>query len=422
MTDSTSGFAAPRPTIDLDRLRADLEAVNRIGTLDGVPGINRVSFSDADMAGRRWLMRRFEDAGLTARMDGVGNVFGRWETGAGPTVVAGSHLDTVPQGGPLDGTLGVCAALEAVRAMRDAGLAPARPVEVVATADEEGRFGGMLGSQAMCGEVGSDWIAGAVDDNGVRLADALRAQGLDPAAAVTRDPGGIAVFLELHVEQGPVLERAGQPVGVVDAVSGVFNWSVTLTGEANHSGTTPMDMRRDAFRGLAEFGAAIGGIVERVGGAETRLTVGKVALGPNFPHSIAGVAAFSLIGRDTDEAVMRALAAECRAEIGRAATRHRLRVEIAEQSWLPPTRLDPAVAGRLAALAADTGTPARVMSSGAGHDAQTFARHVPAGLIFVPSAGGLSHAPQEWTEWPDIDRGATLLARAVASFALQPVG
>ena len=420
MTDSTDGFVPSGLAIDPARLRADLEAVNRIGTLDGVPGINRVSFSAADMAGRHWLMQRLRDAGLTARMDAVGNVFGRWEVGAGPAVLAGSHLDTVPQGGPLDGTLGVCAALEAVRAMQDAGLTPARPVEVVATADEEGRFGGMLGSQAICGEVGPDWIARAVDDAGTGLADTLRARGLDPDASVARDPAGIAAFLELHVEQGPVLERGGAAVGVADAVSGVFNWSVTLTGEANHSGTTPMDMRRDAFRGLAEFGAALGDIVARVGGPETRLTVGKVALSPNFPHSIAGSAAFSLIGRDVDESVMRALAAACRRELGRAAARHGLRVEIAEQGWLPPTRLDPAVSERLVSLAAAAGAPAVVMSSGAGHDAQTFARHVPAGLIFVPSVGGLSHAPGEWTEWPDIACGATLLARAIACFALSP--
>lgn len=420
MTDSTGGFVPPLLTIDAARLHADLEAVNRIGTLDGVPGINRVSFSDADMAGRRWFMTRLEEAGLAARMDGVGNVFGRWETGTGPAVLAGSHLDTVPQGGPLDGTLGVCAALEAVRAMKDAGLQPLRPVEVVATADEEGRFGGMLGSQAICGEVGRDWIAGAVDDNGIRLADALRAQGLEPGAGLARDPAGIAAFLELHVEQGPVLEQAGESVGVVDAVSGVFNWTVTLVGAANHSGTTPMDMRRDAFRGLADFGAAIGAIVGRSGGQETRLTVGKVTLGPNFPHSIAGTAVFSVIGRDVDETVLRALAADCRGEIARAAAAHGLDCDIAEQGWLPPTRLDPGVTGRLSATAAAAGLSARVMASGAGHDAQTFARHVPAGLIFVPSAGGVSHSPQEATPWADVCNGAVLLTRAVAGFALEP--
>ncbi len=408
-----------------DRLEADLEAVNRLGQRDEATGINRLSFSDADMAGRRWLMDRLSDAGLTARMDGVGNVFGRWEPvnpadRVRPVVLAGSHLDTVPRGGPFDGTLGVCAALEAVRALQDAGFAPRRPVEVLATADEEGRFGGMLGSQAICGEVDAAWIATAQDDRGVTLAEAMRGQGLDPetaAAAAVRDMAGVAVFLELHVEQGPVLERAGLQAAVVDGVSGVFNWTVRLLGEANHSGTTPMDGRRDAFRGLADFGAAIPRVLAQGGGPESRLTVGKVTLRPNFPHSIPGVAEFSVIGRDPEAATMRALAAECWAALAEAAEAHGLTLAVEERSWLDPVRLDPAVAGTLLELAADQGLAVRTMASGAGHDAQTFARHCPSGLIFVPSVGGISHAPEEWTDRADIEQGTALLARAMAWYA-----
>ncbi len=369
------------------------------------------------MHGREWLMRRLEDAGLSARMDAVGNVFGRWETGSGPAVLAGSHLDTVPQGGPLDGTLGVCAALEAVRALRDAGIRPKRPVEIVCTADEEGRFGGMLGSQAICGEVGPGWIASAVDEAGNRLADELARHGLDPAGVAARSTDAIGVFLELHIEQGPVLEQSGHAVGIVDAISGVFNWTVTLTGETNHSGTTPMPGRRDAFRGLADFGAAIPGILAEAGGPDTRLTVGMVALRPNFPHSIAGEAVFSIIGRDTDETVMRRLAHACRSTVDCVAKGHALGVRIAEQSWLAPTRLDPSTRGDLEAVARSVGIDALTMASGAGHDAQTFARHCPAGLLFVPSVRGISHAPEEWTDWRDIERGALLLANAIRLFA-----
>jgi len=405
--------------IDLERLKADLAAVNRIGTIEGLPGINRVSFSDPDMAGRRWLMQRMEQSGLEPRMDGVGNVFGRWEAGDGPAVLAGSHLDTVPCGGPFDGTLGVLAALEGVRAMKAAGIAPARPVEVVCTADEEGRFGGMLGSQAICGQVGPDWVAAAVDEDGVRLAEAMRAQGLDPDAAgsATRDPAEIAAFLELHVEQGPVLERAGETVGIVDVVSGVFNWTVRFGGAANHSGSTPMDMRRDAFRGLAAFGSAIDAILARAGTPEAKLTVGKAALSPNFPHTIAGEAAFSIIGRDVEEAAMRALATACREEIDRAAEHHGLGVAIHEQSWLAPVALDAGLAEMLREEAGRLGLAHRTMPSGGGHDAQTFAGVTRSGLIFVPSVGGISHAPEEWTHWDDVAHGAALLARGMARLA-----
>jgi len=406
-------------SIDLDRLRADMEAVNALGRVDGLPGINRISFSDADMAGRRWLMGRLEEAGLAAHMDAAGNVFGRWAAGSGPAVLAGSHLDTVPQGGQFDGSLGVCAALEAVRTMKDAGIAPARPVEIVCTADEEGRFGGMFGSQAICSEVGPDWIEAAIDDTGVKLAEAMRGQGLDPSQVAPRNMDDVAAFLEIHVEQGPVLEQAGLPVGIVNAVSGVFNWSVTLTGEANHSGTTPMELRRDAFRGLADFGAVIARIIDETGGPETRLTVGKVDLLPNFPHSIAGQAVFSLIGRDIDEARMKRLAGACEAAILNAAQHHGLTVEIAHQSWLPPTELDPSLRNRLQQIARASDLPCQIMPSGAGHDAQTFARHCPAGLIFVPSIGGISHSPEEMTSWEDIEKGVNLLTRAIAALATE---
>lgn len=420
LADSKAGIDIPPLTADLARLKADVDAVNALGIIADAPGINRVSFSDADMAGRRWLMTRMAECGLAAWMDSVGNVFGRWDVGAGPVVMVGSHLDSVVMGGPLDGTLGVCAALETVRAMQDAGLTPDRPVVVVATADEEGRFGGMLGSQAICGEIDANWIAGSVDDSGQPLSAALTRQGLDPEGDAAWTMADIAAFLELHIEQGPVLDHAGEAIGVVDAISGVYNWTVTLTGEANHSGTTPMDLRRDAFRGLADFGAAIDGIIGEAGSDQSRVTVGKVALTPNFPHSVAGRATFSIIGRDADEGVMDALATACQRRLEAVAERHGLGLDIAKQSWLPPTAMDAEIRQRLCELAAGIGAPHRVMPSGAGHDAQTFARHCPAGLIFVPSLNGISHAPNEHTDWEQIRPGADLLVRATAALACGP--
>lgn len=198
---------------------------------------------------------------------------------------------------------------------------------------------------------------------------------------------------------------------------GVFNWLVTFTGQANHSGTTPMHQRRDAFRGMASFGAGIDAILARAGTSQSRLTVGQATLSPNFPHSIAGEAAFSIIARDTDESVMHALADACRETLEQAAQDHGLRLEIDEQSWLPPTRMDERITEQLVELAQWDGLKARVMASGAGHDAQTFARHVPAGLIFVPSKGGISHAPEEDTDWADIEPGVILLTRAIAALA-----
>ena len=405
--------------VDLDRLRADIEALAMIGTISGRPGINRPSFSAEDMAGRRWFMARCAEAGLSPSMDVVGNVIARWEAGSGPPIMAGSHLDTVPDGGVYDGPLGTCAALEAVRVMQAAGITPARPIEVVATADEEGRFGGMLGSQALTGQVDPTWLERAVDAEGVRLWDAMRAQGLAPERfpEVARPPGSVEAFLELHIEQGPVLEQAGLEIGVATGVSGCFNWTVTLTGVANHSGTTPMHLRHDAFAGLAAFAGRVPAIIEDVGGEQTRLTIGKVDLAPNFPHTIPGRATFSIIGRDTSEAVMRAVAEACRRELDRAARAHGLDLTLREESWLAPVSLDAAIARTLEAESQKLGYRTTTMPSGAGHDAQTMQHLAPSGLIFVPSVGGISHAPEEHTPWPDVERGANLLLHGIMALA-----
>jgi N-carbamoyl-L-amino-acid hydrolase len=407
-------------TIDLDRLRADMLELARIGTVAGRPGINRPSFSDADMAGRRYFIDRCREAGLDAEMDAVGNVIGRWDVGDGAPVMAGSHLDTVPDGGVYDGALGCCAALEAVRVMAAEGIRPARPIEVVATADEEGRFGGMLGSQALTGQVDEAWLRHAVDADGVRLIEAMRAQGFVPDRfrEVARRPGDVHAFLELHIEQGPILEAAGLEIGVATGVSGCFNWTVTLTGVANHSGTTPMHLRQDAFAGLAAFASRIPAIIqsarhENGGGEQTRLTIGKVELEPNFPHTIPGRASFSIIGRDTDEAVMRAMADACRRELDDAARSHGLDLALREESWLAPVLLDATLAKRLSALSRGCGYRTTTMPSGAGHDAQTMQHLCPAGLIFVPSIRGISHAPEEHTPWADVERGANLVLHAL---------
>ena len=256
--------------------------------------------------------------------------------------MAGSHLDTVPEGGAFDGSLGVCVALECVRAMKQAGIEPARPVVVVATAEEEGRFGGMLGSQTIAGCVTRDWIEQARDSDGASLVEAMRRQGLDAFGALGAawPAGSVAAFLELHIEQGPVLEAAGLPVGIVNTISGVCNLQVRFEGVANHSGTTPMDMRADAFAGLAAFAAAIPDVIAAHGTDQSRVTIGKVELSPNFPHTIPGTAEFSIIIRDTSEDVMRRLRDAVSDGIETAAEAHRLRFTIEEKSWLAPASLD----------------------------------------------------------------------------------
>lgn len=376
------------------------------------------------MEARRWLCREMESLGLRARMDSVGNVIGRWEVGRGPAVLVGSHLDSVPHGGAFDGALGVVAALECVETLMESGIHPAAPVEVVGTSEEEGRFGGMLGAQAMAGVVPEAWFHSAEDDRGVKLADAMQKAGLDPQAygAARREPSEIKAFLELHIEQGPVLDRAGRSVGIVEGISGVFNWHVVMTGTANHAGTTPMELRQDAFRGLADFASEVPGVLARHGTPASRLTVGKVDLQPNFPHTVPGRAEFSIVGRDMDEEVMTAMAAACRGVLANAAERNGLTFEIGETSWLAPTPCHADIVEAFVRQAAALGLDAPVMPSGAGHDTQVMAQLTRSGMIFVASRCGISHAPEEHSDWPDIELGANLLLHTLLDVASLELG
>lgn len=409
----------PLLQIDPDRMKAIFDGINAFGRNETTGGFNRTGFSDEDWQARRWLAAFMEKEGLDVSWDEAGNLFARLGEGDSPSVMAGSHTDTVPEGGAFDGTLGVAVALECALTVRDAGLPLAHPIEVVNTAEEEGRFGGMLGSQAISGQVDPAWFEAASDPEGLRLWDAMSAQGLDPAqiGRAARKPGSVKAFLELHVEQGPVLERAGIPVGIADSVSGVTNLQATLTGTANHSGTTPMALRADAFAGLAEAAAAIPELIATSGTNQSRITIGKVELQPNFPHTIPGRAEFSIIIRDTDASIMQALERGFRRILQSAARDHGLVLSITETSRLAPVALDPDIAGLLAEEAGRLDLATLTMPSGAGHDAQTMQALCPSGLIFVPSRGGISHAPDEWTDWEDACAGARLMLAAMVRLA-----
>src|SRR5690625_396096 len=360
-----------QPRIKEARLKSLLKGINRFGHNAQSGGFNRIGFSDEDMAARQWLAEQMRAEGLAVHWDAAANVCGRYGPPDWPCVMIGSHLDTVPEGGPLDGALGVAAAFESLLALRDSGLALTHPVEVIATSEEEGRFGGMLGSQALAGLVTLAWLKQARDAEGQRLWDAMEAQGFDPRriADARRPKGSIRLFLELHIEQGPVLEHAGDAIGVVDRISGMISWSVRLTGRSNHAGTTPMDLRADAFAGLAEIATAIPGIIRTHGTKSSRITIGKVQLHPNFPHSVPGQADFSVILRDDQAAVIDRLCAVLRDSIAGLCRKHGLTSEITPRSELAPVALDPQIAAVLCEEAGALGLTHRVMSSGAGHDA-----------------------------------------------------
>lgn len=405
--------------VNAERLREDIAALARIGRHED-QGIYRMAFSEGDMAGRDWLRQRIVASGLEFHQDGAANLYARlaWD-GSVPSVVAGSHLDTVPGAGHLDGALGVVCALEALRVLQESNLALKHPLEAVSFSDEEGRFGGMFGSQAVAGLVTPEYLHNASDLEGVTLTAAMTERGLDARAALhaQRNPGSIHAYVELHIEQGPLLDRRGLSVGVVDAITGLFKWEITLSGAANHAGTTPMDMRADAFQGLAEFAGQIDRVLAEYGSPQSTATIGRVELRPGAANVIPGQAVFSLDVRDTDRHTLKVLAEALRRTLSAIARRRRLMFEFVVLSEIAPVQCAATVVQAIDESVNALDLPATHLNSGAAHDAQIIAGIAPTGMIFVPSKEGRSHSAAEWTAWADIEAGANTLLNTLRRLA-----
>lgn len=401
-------------TIDLNRLRDDILELSKIGYNPQTKGITRQGLTQSDYEGRLWLMDRFRSLGLEPVMDGACNVLCRYGDAGKPSVMIGSHLDSVTDGGMFDGALGVLVGLECLRVIKDSGLALQYPVEVVAFSEEEGRFGGMFGVQALCGQISPDWIETAQDVEGKLLKDEMIALGLNPMDALSayREKETIHAYLELHIEQGPVLDAMKQSIGIVEGITGVFDWVVRFIGKANHAGTTPMESRRDAFLALADFAHELTRIIAENGSELSRLTIGRVDIKPGHVHVVPGEVEFTLTGRDLDEEVMWELAKACRKVLSAIARSKDLMFEYQEKAWLSPKHCSPKMIELLTRNTEKLGHTPHRMPSGAGHDAQFMADITDAGMIFVPSVGGTSHAPTEWTNWVDIEKGANVLLQS----------
>ncbi|GGC40279.1 Zn-dependent hydrolase [Novosphingobium marinum] len=409
----------PALRIDIDRIESDLAEIAKFGFNEEDRGIYRQGFTEADMAARAWMRDRFEELGMEHQLDGAGNVIGRYGPSDRPSVIIASHLDSVPAAGIFDGVLGVVAGLECVRAMKEAGHEPYYPIDVIGTSEEEGRFGGMLGAQALSGQLTREWLDSASDESGYSLKDAMRAAGLDPYDALHayRRPESIRAFIEMHVEQGPVLDMERTTIGIVEGISGVFKWNVRLKGKADHAGTAPMNMRSDALMGMVDFAHEIQRIIDEEGTDKSRITIGHVALKPGFPHTVPGEADFTIVGRDLDEEIMRGLANACRRVLSSIARKHKLKFEYDEMSWLTPAICDRGIVDLIERKTKELGYSYKLMPSGAGHDVQFFCDYVKAGMFFVPSVKGVSHAPDEWTHWSDCEMGAQLLLECVAELS-----
>lgn len=400
--------------INPERLLADLRHLRSIGAQG--KGVVRPAFSPKDMEARRWLVQRYEEAGLEATIDGVGNVYGRSRR-PGKALLSGSHSDTQPTGGWLDGALGVVYALEVVRALAEDGATKSLPVDAVSFQDEESRFLGCLGSRSLTGELTPDMEQGATDSGGVTLEAALRGAGLAGVPRLRLDPSRYCGFVEAHIEQGPTLEDTAHKIGVVSGIVGLRGIRFEFRGQQNHAGTTMMKTRRDASTALYELAHRINQEFPKVAAERTVWTMGRVRVEPNATSIVPGYADMDLQFRDQSEAPLQAFEAVVEHLVAEMNARGGVRITATpSRAPIAPTQMDPGLRAHLES-AAERHAPGkwRRMPSGAFHDAGIISAALPSGMLFIPSIGGISHDFAEDSRDGDIVLGCQVLADAAAS-------
>ena len=407
--------------IDRHRLLSEIEALSAISDADP-PAVTRIVFTPADLKARAWLRERCEEAGLILRQDAIGNIFARWngsDPGA-PAVGTGSHIDAIPNAGKYDGVVGVLGGLEAIRALRRSGFRPTNSIElVVFTSEEPTRFGiGCLGSRLLCGVLSAEAAKRLEDDNGESIEEVRRKAGLRGPLNQVKLPGGYyKAFVELHIEQGPVLERQQIPLGVVTKIAAPASVRVSIEGTGGHAGGVLMTDRRDALCAAAELILAIENAARTSGTADTVATVGICEVFPGAINSIPSRVRLTADIRDTDlaqrDGVMKAMENACNAISARR------RVAILPQllNADAPAECAPTVVEVLSDACRKYGQKFLPMISRAYHDSLFMARIAPVAMLFIPCRNGYSHRPDEYASPEDVARGALVLAEALATLS-----
>ena len=403
----------PELRIDRDRLVGRLNELGEIGRIEGTIGCARLALTDDDKAGRDLVLTWMKDLGLDISIDHIGNVIATMpHDAAAAPVMAGSHIDTVATGGRYDGNLGVLAGLEAIETVLTAGIALERPLAVGWFTDEEGaRFApDMLGSLVYVGGMPIEEALGIEDADGVAVGDELVRIGYDGPAPC---PGPAPhAYVELHIEQGPVLDDEGITIGVVEGVQGISWTGLTLRGQSCHAGTTPLRMRHDPGVVAARICGFVRDLAVEMGGAQVS-TVGVMTFEPNLVNVVPEVVTMTIDLRNTDESRLQEAEARFRAFVAETAEAEGVEIESRTLARFEPVDFDPRVVDMVEASASAQGRSSRRLPSGAGHDAQMLARVCPTAMVFVPSVNGISHNVTEFTEAVDVEAGANVLLRTL---------
>ena len=393
--------------INSRRLHERINALAEVSPIEG-GGNCRLALTDEDKDGRDLVVAWMRELDLEVTIDAIGNIIGTWNVGSGQSVMSGSHIDTVRTGGRFDGCYGVLAALEAIETCKDANVIPPRPLAVGIFTDEEGaRFApDMLGSLVYVGGMSTEQALDVVAIDGAKLGDELVRIGY---AGPTPCPGAVPhAFVELHIEQGPMLEANDVRIGAVTSVQGISWQEVTIHGQSNHAGTTPMSLRHDPAYVAAEITVFLRNLAKDLGGDQV-CTVGKIDLHPNLTNVVPARATLTLDVRNTDEKLLKIAESKIKDFLAQIAISEGVEIKTRELARFEPVVFDDRVIDLVEEIAKEQNNSVQRMPSGAGHDAQMLARVCPAGMIFVPSVKGISHNAAEFTEEVDLNAGANIL-------------
>lgn len=401
----------------VERIQNDIEQLSKFNATPG-KGLTRMSFTKEDRGAREYIKEQMKQAGLEVYEDAAGTVIGRLEgeLNSAPTVMVGSHYDSVKNGGNFDGPAGVVTALETARVMKDKGLKPKFPVEFIAMIEEEGgRFGGgLFASRAMVGKVTRESLDSFKDSQGVSIAEAMKDFGFDPNKILdaVRKPEDVKAFLELHIEQGPILESGNKEIGIVEYIVGICQIEVVVKGRPDHAGTTPMEMRADALDAASLVISKISTFAKDAGEG-TVSTVGTLSLLPGAANIVPGEVKFTVDMRSKKAECIDEVKGKIEAALAEVAASKGVNYTVVEKLSVPPVKLAEDILLMLNKHSDNLGLKKQTMLSGAGHDAMVMASITDVGLIFVPSKDGRSHCPEEWTDYEDLQKGIEVVCETI---------